>query len=50
VGLTLMAIRKKDSQLPIPFGPFLAFGAVLFIFYGRQLIHWYFALGGTVRG
>ena len=50
VGLTLMAIRKKDSQLPIPFGPFLAFGAILFIFYGRQLIQWYFALGGTVRG
>jgi leader peptidase (prepilin peptidase) / N-methyltransferase len=50
IGLTLMAARKKDSQLPIPFGPFLAFGAVLFIFYGRQLIQWYFALGGTVRG
>ncbi len=50
VGVTLMAVRKKDSQLPIPFGPFLAFGAVLFIFYGRQLIQWYFALGGTVRG
>ena len=50
VGLTLMAIRKKDSQLPIPFGPFLAFGAVLFIFYGRQLIQWYFALGGAVGG
>jgi len=50
VGVSLMLARKKDSQLPIPFGPFLAFGAVLFIFYGRQLIHWYFALGGTVRG
>jgi leader peptidase (prepilin peptidase)/N-methyltransferase len=50
VGLTLMAIRKKDSQLPIPFGPFLAFGAILFIFYGRQLIQWYLAFGGSVRG
>jgi leader peptidase (prepilin peptidase)/N-methyltransferase len=50
VGVSLMLARKKDSQLPIPFGPFLAFGAVLFIFFGRQLIHWYFALGGTVRG
>ena len=50
VGLTLMAIRKKDSQLPIPFGPFLAFGAILFIFYGRQLIEWYLAFGGSVRG
>jgi len=50
VGLTLMAIRKKDSQLPIPFGPFLAFGAILYIFYGRQLIQWYLAFGGSVRG
>ncbi|MHC1698480.1 MAG: A24 family peptidase [Geobacteraceae bacterium] len=50
VGLTLMAIRKKDSQLPIPFGPFLAFGALLFIFYGRQLIQWYFSFGGSLRG
>jgi len=50
IGLALMAVRKKDSQLPIPFGPFLAFGAVLFIFYGRQLIQWYFSFGGTVGG
>jgi len=50
VGLTLMAVRKKDSQLPIPFGPFLAFGAVLFIFYGRQMIQWYFSFGGSAGG
>lgn len=50
IGLTLMAVRKKDSQLPIPFGPFLAFGAILFIFYGRQLIQWYFSFGGTAGG
>jgi leader peptidase (prepilin peptidase) / N-methyltransferase len=50
VGISLMLARKKDSQLPIPFGPFLAFGAILFIFYGRQLIAWYFSLGGAFRG
>ncbi|HEY6007554.1 MAG TPA: prepilin peptidase [Geobacteraceae bacterium] len=50
IGLTVMAIQKKDSKLPIPFGPFLAFGALLYIFYGRQIITWYFGLGGRVGG
>lgn len=50
VGVSLMAVRKKDSQLPIPFGPFLAFGAVLYIFFGRELIGWYLGLGGALRG
>jgi leader peptidase (prepilin peptidase)/N-methyltransferase len=50
VGISLMLARKKDSQLPIPFGPFLALGALLFIFFGRQLITWYFGLGGAFRG
>jgi leader peptidase (prepilin peptidase)/N-methyltransferase len=45
IGVAAMMIQKKDSKFAIPFGPFLAFGAVLYIFYGRQLIHWYFSLG-----
>jgi leader peptidase (prepilin peptidase) / N-methyltransferase len=50
VGISLMLIQKKDSKLAIPFGPYLAFGAVLYIFYGRQLIHWYLSLGGIAKG
>lgn len=50
VGVTMMLVQKKDSKLAIPFGPYLAFGAVLYIFYGRQLIHWYLNLGGFYRG
>ena len=45
IGVTLMVIRKKDSTLAIPFGPFLASAAVLYIFYGRRIIHWYLTLG-----
>jgi leader peptidase (prepilin peptidase)/N-methyltransferase len=41
VGITLMLVQKKDSKLAIPFGPFLAFGAILYVFYGRQIIRWY---------
>ncbi len=50
VGVTIMLVQKKDSKLAIPFGPYLAFGAVLYIFYGRQLINWYLNLGGFYRG
>ena len=45
IGVTAMMIQKKDGKLAIPFGPFLAFGAVLYIFYGRQIIHWYLSIG-----
>jgi leader peptidase (prepilin peptidase)/N-methyltransferase len=50
VGITIMLVQKKDSKLAIPFGPYLAFGAVLYIFYGRQLIHWYLNMGSSLRG
>lgn len=45
IGITVMLIQKKDSKLAIPFGPFLAVGAILYIFFGRQMIHWYLSLG-----
>ncbi|MBC8018963.1 MAG: prepilin peptidase [Verrucomicrobia bacterium] len=50
VGITIMLVQKKDSKLAIPFGPYLAFGAVLYIFYGRQLIHWYLNVGSSLTG
>ncbi len=50
IGITLMVVQKKDAKLAIPFGPFLAFGAVLYIFYGKTLIFWYLNLGGMARG
>lgn len=47
IGVTVMLAQKKDSKLAIPFGPFLAMGAVLYIFYGRQLIQWYLRIGAA---
>ena len=49
VGLSLMLIKKKDSKLAIPFGPYLAFAAILYIFYGRPLIHWYLTIGSSLK-
>ena len=49
VGISLMLIKKKDSKLAIPFGPYLAFAAILYIFYGRPLIHWYLTIGSSLN-
>jgi leader peptidase (prepilin peptidase)/N-methyltransferase len=45
IGIAIMAAQKKDSTLAIPFGPFLASAAVVYIFYGNRIIYWYLNLG-----
>lgn len=50
VGISIMLLQKKDSKLAIPFGPYLAFGAILYVFYGKALIQWYLGLNGFARG
>ena len=44
VGLAVMVATRKNMKLAVPFGPFLAIGAITFIFFGPQMIHWYFNL------
>ena len=43
-GLAAMLAEKKDMKMRIPFGPFLAIGAVISIFFGNELIVWYWNL------
>lgn len=50
IGVSVMVVQKKDSKLAIPFGPYLALAAVLYIFYGPSLIHWYLSIGSFNRG
>ena len=50
IGISIMLLQKKDGKLAIPFGPYLAFGAVLYIFYGKPLIRWYLGLSGFGQG
>ena len=41
-GIIIMISSKViDIKLKIPFGPYLSFGAVIYIFYGQALIEWY---------
>lgn len=41
IGVTLIATKVRSRKQPIPFGPFLALGAVLAVFVGRSLLDWY---------
>jgi leader peptidase (prepilin peptidase)/N-methyltransferase len=41
IGITVMLIKGKDFKYAIPFGPFLALGAVISLFCGENLISWY---------
>jgi leader peptidase (prepilin peptidase) / N-methyltransferase len=42
VGLALIAFRRLGRRQHIPFGPFLSLGAVIALFWGQQLMAWYF--------
>ena len=44
VGVSLMVLGKKGRKDKVPFGPFLSIGAILFMLWGNQLIHWYLNL------
>jgi len=41
IGITVMLIKGKDFKYAIPFGPFLAIGAVISLFWGEAMIYWY---------
>ena len=41
IGITAMAILGKNRRWEIPFGPFLALGAILTLLFGNQLLSWY---------
>ena len=41
-GLASAVGHKEKSRVKIPFGPFLSFGVLLYLFFGQELILWYF--------
>lgn len=44
VGVAAMRLSKGDLKTEIPFGPFLALGALVYVFRGKELLAWY--MGG----
>lgn len=41
VGLASTVGKKEKGQLKIAFGPFLSIAALLYLFFGQQIIQWY---------
>lgn len=41
-GIFLMISKGKGRKTKIPFGPFLALGTVITLFYGQEIFSWYF--------
>ena len=46
IGLITLVVRKPVWSAKLPFGPYLAFGAVAWTFFGELVLHWYGALLG----
>jgi leader peptidase (prepilin peptidase) / N-methyltransferase len=44
VGIMLMVLGKKGRKDKVPFGPFLSFGAIVFMLSGDDLVQWYLEL------
>lgn len=44
IGLSFILLAGKEYRFKIPFGPFLAFGTVVYLFFGPELTGWYFRL------
>jgi leader peptidase (prepilin peptidase)/N-methyltransferase len=40
-GMALIFRRRGDMKLAVPFGPFLAVGAIAYLFMGPELMSWY---------
>jgi leader peptidase (prepilin peptidase)/N-methyltransferase len=43
LAATLLATGRKGRTDPIPFGPFLAVGGLISLFWGEAIVAWYFA-------
>ena len=44
VGVALILLKQKRRKDPVPFGPFLALGALLAMVWGEELLAWYWHL------
>jgi leader peptidase (prepilin peptidase)/N-methyltransferase len=50
VGITLIVVRGRDRNIPIPFGPYLAAAGWIALMWGDELIGTYLRISGINRG
>jgi len=41
IGVPLILFKGENGRLAIPFGPFLAFASIVYLFWGPMIIEWY---------
>jgi leader peptidase (prepilin peptidase)/N-methyltransferase len=41
IGIGMIVLYKRERDIPIPFGPYLAGAGLVALFYGEQLMSWY---------
>jgi len=44
IGIATMLIGRRAWSAKLPFGPYLAAGALVWMFFGDALVHWYLGL------
>src|SRR3989338_301425 len=44
IGIVLMIFFRKGFQYQLPFGPFIAFAGIIYLFIGPQMVSWYLSL------
>jgi len=48
VGLITLVVGKRVWSAKLPFGPYLAFGALSWMFFGNLFLHWYSAIAESI--
>ena len=44
MGSSSLLLTRRGLRTKIPFGPFLALGALLYLFFGKEFVSWYYGL------
>jgi leader peptidase (prepilin peptidase)/N-methyltransferase len=44
IGGGSLLLTRKELKTTIPYGPFLALGALIYLFFGREFTTWYYGL------
>ena len=44
INIGLLALKKVTRKSAVPFGPYISFAALTVLFFGEQIINWYFQI------
>jgi leader peptidase (prepilin peptidase)/N-methyltransferase len=44
IGVALIALRKREWSSRLPYGPYIALAAAIWVFGGKHLVQWWFRM------